>query len=531
MKKIAEALGPAGPLSILLSCPKCGGPFAVDDEAVSVVCEHCGSLLILSAPERDEIYLAEEQIENEAQVLAMVILYRVQAQRAEIVNRYKDQDGNPPREAFIQRLLAEYEERLRERARVIEARRFHVPYWHITGKIVQGILGRHADGPKLVRIRAYAVEHTVPGYEPRRANLRDRGLRLAASRVRPLTVRDVVERASFLPWVPVADQSYREIDKWKGQDLDPGVEAVAKHGRFLFGRRLLAYRPYWLARVSTDRGEERILADGGFATIAGYPDEAEFRALLALGIRDPLHSGEPSFRNVHVAASRCPDCGFEETFDRRSRILICPNCHRGLRLGPDGIRLEHYAHAREGAAASLDAAYLPFWRFEFRIQVAGAIVERLEEYARALFPEGLPPGFHAAGPHLWVPGVRLLGTEAGDEAFKECVEWIHAVPLAVSDEKIPLGGRPTLWGASVPEDEARAFVPFVLLGLHGKAAAARLNTVVLKKAVEQARVELANPKLVMVPYGRIPSVLLRGSPELEAQRVTVQAARAAAEQA
>ena len=48
-----------GPLRIALSCPKCGGPFEVDDEATGFSCEHCGSLLVLEAPERDEIYVGE----------------------------------------------------------------------------------------------------------------------------------------------------------------------------------------------------------------------------------------------------------------------------------------------------------------------------------------------------------------------------------------------------------------------------------------------------------------------------------------
>jgi hypothetical protein len=57
-----EAITPEAPhaaLSILLSCPKCGGPFSVDDQVSSVTCEHCGSWLLLEAPEREELCVAE----------------------------------------------------------------------------------------------------------------------------------------------------------------------------------------------------------------------------------------------------------------------------------------------------------------------------------------------------------------------------------------------------------------------------------------------------------------------------------------
>lgn len=528
--------GPTGALAIVLSCPKCGAPFTIDDETVTRTCDHCGSLLILSAPDRDEIYVADGRIQGPQDVLEIVILYRVQAQRAEIVHRYQDQDGNPPAEYLIQARLRDYERQLRGLARLLDARCLHVPYWHVTGKIVQGILGRHRDGPKLTRLRAFAVEHTVPGYDTREANLRDRGLRLSAARVRPLTARDVREKGSFLPFLPVPEQSYREIDKWRGQDLDPEMEPVTKQGLFLFPRRVLVYRPYWLARVIADKGQEGVLADGTFETIAGYPDEFEARALLGLAIPDPLRSGEETYRKVHIIASRCPDCGFEAALDRRYTIVICANCHRALKPQATGISIVPCAHAR-GGPSGLDADQLPFWRYGFRVQLRGGKpLDRLEDYARAVFPQGPPPGFQPSGSHLWVPAFRLLGTEAGDEAFKGLLEWIHARPPEVQPEKVPLGGKPTLWGVSLPEQEARAVAPLVLFGLHGKQSASRLTTLLVKKTIQEAQLSLSDPTLVMIPFERegdalrvegalrIPLLLLRGGPELDSQRATVHAA-------
>ena len=60
MLLFAAAGGPL--LRIQLECPKCGGPFEIDDETRSVSCEHCGSLLLLEAPEREELYIAEGRV-------------------------------------------------------------------------------------------------------------------------------------------------------------------------------------------------------------------------------------------------------------------------------------------------------------------------------------------------------------------------------------------------------------------------------------------------------------------------------------
>jgi predicted RNA-binding Zn-ribbon protein involved in translation (DUF1610 family) len=519
-------------LFLLLACPHCGAPFVADDEQVSFGCAHCGSLLLLRAPERDEVYYAEGQVPDGAAVFEIVVAYRLRTHRAELMNRFRDAEGNPPPEMLIEMMLRSFEVRFRATARLLEAHRLHAPYWHVAGSLVQGILGRRGDGPKLVRLRAFAVEHTVPGYAEDAVNLRDRGLRLAVSRVRPLTIRAVEALQPFLPWVPAADRPYREIDKWTGRDLDPGTEATAKHGRFLFARRLLVYRPYWVAHIQTNEGQEWVLVDGSFGTLAGHPSEAEVRVLLDLGTLDPLGSEEPSYRRVQVIPSRCPDCGFEGRFDPHAHVSVCTNCHRALALEPGGVALVPCDHVD----GDLDADYLPFWSFRFDVQMAGeAPVSCFEDYERALFPVA-PPGPRPTGPRLFVPAFRLLGTGIGDQAFQRLVEWIHAASPPTVDSKVPLGGRPTFASVTVSEADAREIAPFVFFGLHSKAAAARLTTLLLRKGLQDARTTLRDPRLVWVPFERsgaelrpagtsvrVPLLLLRGGRELLAQRATVQA--------
>jgi hypothetical protein len=531
----------AAPLEIELSCPKCGAPFAVDDSVVTSTCAHCASLLVLSAPERPEIYVAEERLRTPEEVQELVVEYRVQAHRAEVVDAgSRDEDEPGPPELWVQLRLRQFEDELRAKLRLLEAHRVQVPYWHVTGKILQATLGRRADGPKIVRLRAWGVEHTVPAYDTEAANLRDRGLRLHKARVRPLRAKELAAQGPFLPWRPLTPRSYREIDRWKGQDLEPRLDRVARHAAFLPARPLLVYRPYWLAHLVTDRGQEWILADGSFGTIAGYPAPDEIRHLRRLADADPLGSTGESFRRVTVAASRCPDCGHEAHLETSAHVSLCASCHRALRPEPEGIRLQPYDHARSDQV-TLDGDYLPFWRYDVTVTAPGAAPSKsLEDYVRQVFPQGAPKGFTPQGRHLWVPAFRLLETATGDDAFHRLVHWVHGAPPAVAEGKIPLGGTCRGWGATLGEPEARALAPFVLFALHGESSSARLTTRTFSSAIAKAEIALANPRLVMVPFTRagdgfvalgtgpaVASWLVEGGPEVEAQRATVHRARAA----
>ncbi len=368
-------------VEIQLACPSCGAPFSVDDEAVNVTCGHCGSLLVLTAPDREEIYIADGRIEDKNDALEIIIQYRVQARRVEIASDLRDPEGNPGPEWIVNNRVKAFEKKLRTRAKLLVAQVLQVPYWHITGKILQGILGRVNMDIKVTRIRAFQVEHTVPGYETKRYNLRDRGLRMAQSKVRPLTAADAEQFKRFLRWVTVPDQSYREIDKWLRRDLDHKIQAMYKDGSFIFPHRMLVYRPYWLVRAHTDEGQRWVLLDGQFRTIAGYPDDAEVAAFRDTSIPTPLDTEGASFLNVVTSKSRCPECAWEEHFDRHSIAAICPNCHRALAPAPGGLETLPYDHAPARGLA--EPCYIPFWRFAFRATPPGGdALETLEGWLR-----------------------------------------------------------------------------------------------------------------------------------------------------
>jgi hypothetical protein len=285
----------------------------------------------------------------------------------------------------------------------------------------------------------------------------------------------------------------------------------------------------------SDQEQAWVLVDAGFGTIAGYPSEMEARTLLGLGVADPEDAASRDTKAI-ARPSRCPDCGFDVTFDARSVAIFCPNCQLALELTAGGARLLPYDHA-DVAPAGTSPEALPFWTFPARVTMPGSPTsEGLEAYAAAVYPKGLPPGFAPRGGRFFVPAFRLLGTEAGDECFQRLVQWIHHDPPEVVGGKLPLGGKPTLHGVTVSESAAREALPAVLYALHDKTSASRLTTLLVRKAIDAARVAPAPGRLVLVPFAkgldgaevsgapvRVARLLLDGGPELEAQRATVQA--------
>lgn len=538
----APADAPSGPLALLLSCPQCGAPCLLDDDARSATCGHCGSFLVVARPGRDEIFLAESVVPDAEEVRRIVIAYRVQARRAELLARYRgDLEGEPLTvpELILDAELRRFEAALMEKVRIVEAHRIEAPYWHLSGTILQGILGRHRNGPKEVRLRAFAVEHTVPAYDRSKANLRDRGLRLSRARVRPLSQRTRVDRGPFLPWLDVTEEAHREVGRWRTRDLDPGTEPVVKRGELVFARRFLVYRLCWLARVVSDVEQAWVLVDGGFATLGGHPGELEVRAMLGAAVADPEDAESRETKAV-ARPSRCPDCGFEATFAARTVVAVCRNCQLAVEPRPDGVRNVAYDHAEPSWDGP--AEYLPFWTFPVRLSVGGSskagvgagIIHDLGAYGRLLFPQGPPPGFALRGDRLFVPAVRLLGTEEGDECFQGIAQWIHSAPPRIESGKAPLGPAAAFHDAVMAEADARETLPLLLYGIHGRSSAARLNTLLVKRLVDGAHIGATPGRLVYVPFvptetslravGGAPEVarsLLEGGPALEARRVTV----------
>ena len=518
-------------------CPHCGGPFIATDATISHTCEHCRSLLIIAAPEREEVFVEPAQITEKAAILETLLRYRIDAQRAAIVAKHSDREGNPPPDILVNSLLKRFENKLRESAKVIDCRLIHVPYRQTSGKVVQAVLGRHGEGPKIARLRAYIAEQTSAAYDPARFNMRDAGLRLGRSVFKPLQSADVPKLGRFLPRL-AADASRRELEKWRGQNLEGGFDSVAKHGQVVVTFEATVYRPYFLVRAQLDRGDETLLVDAAFGTIAGYLSETERDTFTRGKDTDPLGTEGASFRNITVAPSRCPNCGMDPKLAEAAIVSVCLNCHAGIAPTARGLALTNYDR-EEGTTASRDTVLLLFWRFPFEIRLgASPVIRTLEAYAAAIFPQGLPKGFSPQGPHVLVPAWGLLTTEAGDNAFAAVATALHSRPWAWTPDRVGLEARPRFVPVSFAEEEARQIAWATLFALHTKASAARLNTLLLKQKLFDAKLSFgagsvalitftAKEKVYERPEVKVPRLLVEGGAPLAAQRVTVQAAAAA----
>jgi hypothetical protein len=532
-----DAAAPVRDFEVQLSCPHCGGPFVATDATVSHTCEHCRSLLLVGAPEREEIFVEPAQVTEPSAILETLLQYRIDAHRATLVARHSDEEGNPPPELLIAPLLSRFEKGLRATARIIDCRLIHVPYRHTAAKVVQAVLGRKGDGPKIARLRAYVAEQTSPAYDTARFNLRDAGLRLGKSVFKPLLSADVAALGRFLPRVE-ADASRRELEKWRGQNLDAGFESVAKQGQVAVTFEATVYRPCYLVRAQLDKGDETLLFDGGFGTIAGYLNEEERNRFVVGKDVDPLGTKGASFRSITVAPSRCPNCGMDPKLAEDAIVSVCENCHAGVSADARGLVAANYDR-EEGITTTRDTALLPFWRFPFSIVLAGtAPITNLEAYASAIFAKTPPPAFSPQGSFVYVPAWRLLTTEAGDSTFTELVRTIHGRAWTWTPDRVGLDHKPRFVPVSLPESDARDLAWAALFGIHTKTSAARLNTLLLKQKLFDAKLSFGKGTVCLLAFAvqdkayvrtemSVPRLLVDGGPTLAAQRVTVQAAAAA----
>lgn len=521
---------------VQLLCPHCGGPFVVSDATVSHVCEHCRSLLIIGAPEREEVFVEPARVSDPKTILETLLQYRIDAQRSVLVAKHSDEEGNPPPELLIAPLLKRFETRLRETARIVDCRQVHVPYRQTSGKVVQAVLGRHGEGAKVARLRAYTAEQTTQAYDAAQFNLRDTGLRLGRSVFRPLLSADVAQLGRFLPRTE-ASTSRRELEKWRGQNLEAGFESVAKQGQVVVSFEATVYRPYFLVRVVLDRGDETLLFDGGFGTIAGHIKDDERDRFTRGKDADPLGTQKASFRSVKVVAARCPNCGADPKLAEDALVAVCENCHAGLAPSGSELRLVNYER-EDGVTPTRETTFLPFWRMPFEIRLAGAPpLKTLEGYAKVLFPKGLPKGFAPQGESIYVPAWHLLTTQAGDEAYATLAQALHAKAWSWTSDRIGLELRPKFVPVSLSENEAKEMGWASLFAFHTKASAARLNTLLLKTMLFDAKVSFGTGTLALLAftlnqrvYARpdlsIPALLVDGGPLLKAQRLSVQAAAA-----
>jgi hypothetical protein len=147
-------------------------------------------------------------------------------------------------------------------------------------------------------------------------------------------------------------------------------------------------------------------------------------------------------------------------------------------------------------------------------------------------------GFSPQGNFVYIPAWRLLTTEAGDETFSDLAQAVHGRAWNWTPDRVGLDGRPRFVPVSLPEDEAKDLAWAALFALHTKASAARLNTLLLKRMLFDAKLSFGKGSVALIsfkekgkvyarPEVSVPRLLIDGGLALAAQRVTVQGAAAA----
>lgn len=219
-------------------------------------------------------------------------------------------------------------------------------------------------------------------------------------------------------------------------------------------------------------------------------------------------------------------------------MLICGNCHAGVSPTGKGLVLMNYDR-EEGTTPSRETALLPFCVFPSRSDwPAPRPSKRSKRTPPPCSPQGPVKGFAPHGPYVYVPAWRLLTTEAGDQAFTALAGAFHSNTWNWTPDRVGLDARPRFVPVTFPENEAREIAWASLFAFHTRASAARLNTMLLKQKLFDAKISFGQGSVALVafteqdkvylrPEVKVARLLIDRGPVLAAQRVTVQAASAA----
>jgi len=386
--------------------------------------------------------------------------------------------------------------------RILEARRFQSPYWHLWSAAVQAAPGRAQGGLRPLLVRSARSAQTFPAYADHTHFARhDRPISLDRPTLRPLEPGQAGALGPFLPWESVPERVQRKLEQAAAQPLEPELRSVERLSAVVRARRALVYRPHWLVRTIGASGQGFVLIDAVDGELLGRPATLEAHALLEALRADPQAFGSEQ-TVLQAQASSCPECGTGQRFDAYAVVQVCESCGRGLALEPGGLRHTAYAHAYWGQPDA-DGLWLPFWTFRLRVAPSsGAPVETLEDWSRLAFPDGAPPGFEPQGALLWLPAFPLLGDARADELFRELIERLHARPPEVEDGGFSPGGAAELVPATLSAADARELGRLALMCVLSSAALARCAPSALRRALLGASLTLSRPRLTLACFER-----------------------------
>lgn len=518
MDPVAESSDARFP-GFVLPCPACAAPVLVAGRASAVRCDHCATahlvvgrteILTLALPDRitdGSDALAAFLADMQARRLGEIAVDRSPAHDADDplgselaarLHRRLDAWAGDAAEAVHAADAAAWAARLGRATELVAHRRLLAPYWHLSARLVEAVVGRdehddkHASAATAeLELAAGAFAEDLPLPQLGRLSwLRD---------LEPVPV-------AALPGLPALrlasgpETLATRVRRAARQRLVRHLTPLLRHALAIPRQRHLVLRPLHLLALRCRGRALHVLVEGASRRIVERLPAGAARALWSAE-QEPLPGELGSV--LGLRPMRCPDCGWDLPLEPLGEARFCRGCGRAVAV--DGLHATSIPYAAE-AADGLESPciLLPFWRFDLRLEVAagdrpactlGEILELLAEgCAGRTVPESLDvPAFRPLDRHraaaLCQP-LFALGVAPGGRLVEGPVR--GAMGFVYPERPV-----------TVPAWEAHHLARTALLlalpaSVLLRAPAARIERVVLR-----SRLELGTPRLVLRRFRRL----------------------------
>ncbi len=475
--------------TVTVVCTECGAGVEVPLLHRMARCPYCGSSHLVIG-QAETLYLTVPETIRKVDDLQTIVLdyYRYEyykeryARQVAPLDRHSSVAGpngglvdNPEMalaaaaaEARVSRAADAYRERLREVLTVRELQKFWAPYWHGMGTLYETVFGR--DPQSLQKQMVFAIR-TVEASSPASSTIELPAMGHLSYLRRLAPAATLKEDDMGLPITKDASTlaaAYGDLDH---KQIDRTLQRIELGTVFIQEVTGLVWRPWRIVEARGGEIADTLLIDAAAGSVAKRLDstfEVELQP-IPTQVRTSGHA-------LGFIPMECPNCGFEFPFDVNAVVHFCTNCHRAFSIEGHTKKEISYGHA--ALDGSTGGELVPFWSFSLELlDSSGQIVTDL-----AHLTDGIDGTFDQIGDHaptsrdtVLAPAFRLINTRLMTQAYERFSPFAAPFELPISEGRFPLDQKPRPWSVSLPEAEARRFLPLYLANIFTLRDLARAN--------------------------------------------------------
>ena len=457
---------------ILINCPQCGGNLGFLEESREIRCEFCGTSLIVAGRDGVLRYKLPLRLENPTEAQA-------------VAREYLQGLGKPvlhPGETIL----------------------FYAPFWRLQGQVFRWVFGarpmkvetEEGMSPPLEKMKTLLtriMDHTLPAFENPDLGLGSLGIRSQALQLQPFSPGKEDRKDPFLPLEVSLTEVEKEAERlsdifFEAEELHP---EVALHS-FVGKAFSVIYFPVWYVECRFSQGAMTVLVDGiNRKPIRSLPDGADILSRLK---RDENGAGK-EFSQLRFLPLKCPNCGWDFSFQPFNLLHFCLTCRRLWRLqGNELVETGYQAISLPPGGERSEPVWIPFWRCRATLESGGIRLTTMADLYRLAPPPRVvdlqresrrPIYFYI--PAVKFPNPQIIHTMGSRLTFLQP----DFKPEAFAD-----GSNPAAAGGSLSEKDALDLGPVILGSLVPQSN---------RKArtwLKNCKIDLQEPEIQYFPFAR-----------------------------